>query len=126
LFRDGLNTSSLKDEEIGRLRAEIARLATVRAQSKQIALELQAQHPQLWDIVVGEGIEASASPEAPDRTVLLVSAHSTAAVAAADRERIEAWLRVRARTQHARLVLLGIPKPASSKPAREKPARARN
>jgi uncharacterized membrane protein len=126
LFRDGLNTSSLKDEEIGRLRAEIARLATVRAQSKQIALELQAQHPQLWDIVVGEGIEASASPEAPDRTVLLVSAHSTAAVAAADRERIEAWLRVRARTQHARLVLLGIPKPASPKPAREKPARARN
>ena len=132
LFREGLNTSSLKDEEIGRLRAEIARLAAVRAQSKQIALELQAQYPQLRDVVVGEGIEASASPEAPDRTILLVSAHSATALAAADRERIEAWLRIRARTQDVRLVLPEIPKPALPKPAaprpaaREKPAGARN
>jgi hypothetical protein len=132
LFREGLSTSSLKDEEIGRLRAEIARLAAVRAQSKQIALELQAQYPQLRDVVVGEGIEASASPEAPDRTILLVSAHAATALAAADRERIEAWLRIRARTQDARLVLLESPKPAPPKPAaprpaaREKPAGARN
>jgi hypothetical protein len=87
LFREGLNTSSLKDEEIGRLRAEIARLAAVRAQSTQIALELQARYPQLRDVVVGEGIEASASSEAPDRTILLVSAHAATALAAADRER---------------------------------------
>jgi uncharacterized hydrophobic protein (TIGR00271 family) len=122
LFREGLNTSSLKDEEIGRLRAEIARLAAVRTQSKQIALELQAQYPQLRDVVVGEGIEASASPEASDRTILLASAHAAAAVAAADRERIEAWLRIRARTQDARLALLEIPKPAPPKPAPPKPA----
>ena len=117
LLREGLNTSSLKDEEIERLRAEIARLAAVRAQSKQIALELQAQYPQLRDVVVGEGIEALGESRGGGPTILLVSAHAATALAAADRERIEAWLGIRARPQDARLVLLEIPKPAPPKPA---------
>ena len=92
LFREGLNTSSLKDEEIGRLGPRSSgwpRSGPSRSRSRS---SCRPSTPELRDVVVGEAIEASASPEAPDRTILLVSAHAATALAAADRERIEAWL----------------------------------
>ena len=110
LYREGLNTSKLKDEELERLRMEITRLVAARAQSKEIALELQAQYPGLRNIVVGEGVEASPDPQRPDQPVLFVSVQSQQRVAAADRERIEVWLRIRARSQDVRLIVSEAPR----------------
>lgn len=110
LYREGLNTSKLKDEELERLRMEITRLVAARAQSKEIALELQAQYPGLHRVVVGEGVEASSDPQGSDRAVLFVSVQSEQRVSAADRERIEVWLRIRAHTPDVRLIVSEAPR----------------
>lgn len=115
LFRDGLNTSNLKDEEIGRLRTEVTRLAAVRTESKEIAAELQAQYPQIRSVVLGEGVEASPDPETLDRAVLFVGVQADPSLSEADRERIEVWLRVRARTREARLIFSPVVKPGARK-----------
>jgi len=152
LFREGLQTSSLKDEEIARLRSDLTRMAATRVQSREIARELKAQYPQFEEIMVGEGvIEAvptpfpqplaspasspaavgdapvapAPSPVAPteasppaeaERTVLIVSAKSAQPLAAEDRDRIEKWLAVRAKSPDVRLIV-EVPAPPSPTPA---------
>ncbi|MBK5256354.1 MAG: DUF389 domain-containing protein [Vicinamibacteria bacterium] len=134
LFREGLRTSDLKDEEINRLRADLTRMAAARAQSKEIALELEAQYPQFEEIMVGEGVIAKSetkSSEPPpagasptigerqpmgERSVLVVSAKSDKALEPADRERIESWLKIRAKSEDVRLVVQVTPKTPVKKP----------
>lgn len=109
LFREGLSTSKLKDDEIARLRAEITRLAAAPSQWAEIALELQAQYPQLHDIIVGEGAKTATGADQATRLVLLVSARSDKPLLPADLERIEVWLRIRTKVDEVRVVAEVIP-----------------
>lgn len=104
LFREGLSTSKLKDDEIARLRAEITRLAAAPSHWAEIALELQAQYPQLHEVVVGEGVGPVEGPDKPAKPVLFVSARSDKSLLPADLERIEVWLRMRAKVEEVRVV----------------------
>lgn len=105
LFREGMQTSNLKDQEITRLRADVTRLAAARAQSREIALELQAQYPQFEEVMVGEGVIAGAEEGAVEKNVLIVSARAAKELSVSDRERIESWLKVRAKSEDIRLVV---------------------
>lgn len=110
LFREGLNTSKLKDDEIARLRAEITRLLGTRSQWAGIALELQAQYPQLHDVVVGEGVRPAEGQDKPPKLILFVSVTSDKPLLPADLQRIEVWLKIRARVEEVRVVDQVIPK----------------
>lgn len=155
LFKEGLQTSSLKDEEIARLRTDLTRLAAARSQSRDIARELQAQYPQFEEIMVGEGVietqpegpapalpagDPSASGQAPasgpgaaatppadapakgaapaasgvERIILIVSAKSATPLAPEERDRIEKWLKVRAKSEDVRLIVEVPPAPAQT------------
>ncbi len=137
LFREGLQTSNLKDQEIETLRTELTRLAAARAQSREIALELKAQYPQFEEIMVGGGVieeDRPAPAEAPvagapptigerpavsEKSVLIVSAKSGKALEPSDRKRIESWLKVRAKSADVRLVVqvTAAPAPTQKAPA---------
>lgn len=105
LARDTATTSQ-KDQEITRLRAELARVAALQQLAPALATELKAQYPQLDAIVVGQGtLPGAAAPE----QVILVSAEASSPLSEADRDRIIAWLRVRAAVPQVRLMMSPAP-----------------
>lgn len=122
LFREGLDTAKAKDDEIARLRMEITKLVSVRSHFAEIAQELEAQYPQLQDVLVGEGLTYSDGPDKASRGVIFVSARSEKALTPADLERIQVWLKIRAKVEDVRFITQVVP---PAKPPRGNKARPR-
>lgn len=98
LQRDTLVVLDEKTMRIRNLEQELERVAEAKAEHQRIGGELRAMFPQVTGVSIGVG--TTWDGDAAGQDTLMVTTTSARPLPEAERERIEAWLKVRARIDH--------------------------
>ena len=101
LYQANQRALSAKEAEIRHLQQQLAEQNYLSRQAADIVHELQAQYPELREVVIGQGWQPGA--ETGNESLILLQAISPTALAADDLQRIRNWLQVRSKTRQARV-----------------------
>lgn len=105
LFRDSQLELRERAQKINQLEAELALGTRWRNDAEDIAAELRAQIPNLGEIIVGTGIEPAKDKSRNAHQIAILSLKSSKPLTPAERQRIEAWFRVRTKSDAIRLIV---------------------
>lgn len=102
LYKDSQDALQRKDGELAALRERLAARDALLDQADEIAAELKTQAEGILAMTLSQGVRLDEGGE--KTAVTQVTVQSAAALAEAERVRIEAWLRVRCRTDALKVV----------------------
>ncbi len=122
LYRDSQAALQSRDAKIQQLEQSLTSSMQWQSIAPDVARELQAQYPQIHDIVVGEGMRAADDGKGAAELLAILSASASSPLGDDDRKKIENWFRVRTKAAAVRLFIDAPPAPSpepSAPPAPE-------
>ena len=105
LYSTSQKAGEEKEKRIRQLESELARIRTEQPDGQSIAQELRTQYPTLQQVVLAKAPVWSAADGSSKETELLAYLTVGKPIPAADQEKIVAWLKVRTKMDHVRLIV---------------------
>lgn len=119
LYRDSQRGLTERDQQIQKLKAELASRSAWLTAAADIERELNAQYPDLHHIVIGQGVSPGSDAPPGDKVVPMLSATSPQPLSASEQARMRAWFMARTKSTEARLFIeVDAPKPSAKKTRR--------
>jgi len=119
LYRDSQRGLTERDQQIEKLKTELASRSAWLAAAADIERELKAQYPDVQRVLIGQGV--SPAPDAPpgEKVVPMLSVTSPKPLSPREQARMRAWLMARTKSTEARLFIeVDAPKPSSKQTRR--------
>lgn len=104
LYTTSLKASEEKDKRIEALQGELAKLKAEQPDGQSIAQELRTQYPMLQQVVLAKAPVWLADGSSSENSLLAYLMVSNP-ISAAEQEKIIAWLKVRTKMEHVRLIV---------------------
>lgn len=105
LYQENLYELDRKNKIIQQLQTELANTSTNKTEWQNMAAELHAQYPQIKEVLLSEALQWQAnSPRQGDKLILL-NVTSSRKLSLNEKNRITAWLKVRAKSERVKLLV---------------------
>ena len=102
LYEQSQETLAAKDRQLEELRASLRASQRFSLQAADMADELRAQYPDLGEVTLGQGVAIDAEGKRQPVSQLTVAGAS--GLDADERERLQAWFKVRSKADTARVL----------------------
>lgn len=117
LYRDSQRGITERDQQIEKLKTELASRSAWQSSAADIERELKAQYPELHDILVGQGVSPVADGQPGQAVVPILSLSSPRPLSRTDEDRLKNWFMARTKSTAARLFIEVDKLPSRQKPA---------
>jgi uncharacterized hydrophobic protein (TIGR00271 family) len=119
LYRDSQRDLAARDQQIQKLKADMASRSAWLPVAADIERELQAQYPQVHDVLIGQGVLPQTDGQPSQKVVPILSVTLPSALSRSERDRLQAWFMARSKSTEARLFIkVDAPPPTRTKSGR--------
>jgi uncharacterized hydrophobic protein (TIGR00271 family) len=105
LYKENLYQLEEKNALIQNLQNELKQIDTNKAEWLNIAAELQAQYPQVREVLFSEAIQWKVNDSSPSEKIIVLNATASSKLSRSEQYRITEWLKVRVKTDKVKLIV---------------------
>jgi uncharacterized hydrophobic protein (TIGR00271 family) len=102
LYQNTIQSLDRQEKEIDDIKLQLKELSQKEQRNLDIALELEAQYPQLDHIIVSNGVSNTRDKISPE---IILNANSTKNLKKSDLNRIQKWLEVRVKSENVKIYI---------------------
>lgn len=105
LYKENLYQLEEKNALIQNLQSQLQKIDSSKAQWRDIAAELNAQYPQVREVLFSEAVQWKANDNSADEKIIVLNVTASSKLSRSEQYRITEWLKVRVKTDKVKFIV---------------------